>query len=307
VPSFDHEILIELFRGDGRLAAELLRTCAGYRVDHARVDLGSVDLSQVASTEYRADAVAILRDHENRPVTGVIVEVQRRIDRDKLWTWPVYVATLRAKLCCPAVLLVVAPTPEVAAWARRAIDLGHPRFQLVPIVVDFHDIPRVCDRDAASYLPELAVLSALAHPELEIAEIAIEAIQQFPEERSRLYWDVIMKGLPTNLRQNLEARMLHYEYQTDFARKYYGQGLEEGRLKGQQEGRQEGREQGQGDGLRTAVIALARAKLRTVAPDDLARIAAITDLCLLTELVTALGQARTAFGARAALARALNR
>jgi hypothetical protein len=114
VLSFRHEILVELFRGDGQLAVELLRTCAGIAVDHAHVKLGSIDLSQVAPTEYRADAVVVMHDPADRPVTGVIVEVQRQIERDKLLTWPAYVATLRAKLACAAVLLVVAPDPAVA-------------------------------------------------------------------------------------------------------------------------------------------------------------------------------------------------
>jgi hypothetical protein len=292
VPSFDHEILVELFRNDVRLAAELLRCCAGIAVDHARVDLGSIDLSQVASTEYRADAVAILRDRDNRPVTGVIVEIQRRIDRDKQWTWPIYVATLRAKLRCPAVLLVIAPTPDVSAWARQAIDLGHPRFQLLPIVVDFNDIPRVVDREAASCLPELAVLSALAHPELEIAQVAISAVSQQPEDRIRLYLDVILNALPATLRGALEAPMQHYEYKSDFARKYYGQGLAEGR----EEGRRESREY-----LQAAIGSLARAKLETLSDDDLAAIGAITDPSVLSELVTALGTANSAEEARAAL------
>jgi hypothetical protein len=46
--SFDHEILVALFRGNSQLALELLRTCAGIAVDHTRVALGSIDLSQVA-------------------------------------------------------------------------------------------------------------------------------------------------------------------------------------------------------------------------------------------------------------------
>lgn len=294
MPSFDHEILVDLFRENGKLAAELLRTCAGIAIDHERVERGSIDLSQVAPTEYRADNVAILHGRDGRPVTGVIVEVQRRRDRDKLLTWPVYVSALRAQLACPAVLLVVAPKPAVAAWARRPIDMGHPGFQLTPLVIGLEDVPRVLDRTAASQLPELAMLSVMAHPELEIAQVAIDAIAQLPEDRIRLYLDVILKALPAKLRRTLEARMQRYEYQSDFARRYYGQGLEEGR--------QEGRER-----LRAAVITLARSKLKTVPADDLARIAATTDLRVLTELVTALGQARTASGARTALASALAR
>ncbi len=36
-------------------------------------------------------------------------------------------------------------------------------------------------------------------------------------------------ALPEAIRRILEARMQGYEYQSDFARKYYGQGREEGR------------------------------------------------------------------------------
>jgi hypothetical protein len=50
--SFRHEILVSLFRDNGQLAAELLRTCAGMAVDHARVVLESIDLSRVAPTTY---------------------------------------------------------------------------------------------------------------------------------------------------------------------------------------------------------------------------------------------------------------
>jgi predicted transposase YdaD len=80
--------------------------------------------------------------------------------------------------------------------------------------------------------------------------------------------DVIMMALPVAIRQILEARMQHYEYQSDFARKYYGQGvaegLEKGRQAGREEGRQAGREEGRQDGLRAAVVALARTKLEAL-------------------------------------------
>lgn len=292
MPSFDHEILVDLFREDGRLAPELLRRCAGIDIEHSDVEQRSIDLSQVVPTEYRADDVLVLFRRDSSATTAVIVEVQLDEDDDKLRTWPVYVAALRARLRCPAMLLVITRDPATARWARRPIELGHPGFQLAPLVVDYADVPRITDLETASQLPQLAVLSVLAHPALEAAEIAIEAISQVPEHLLRLYTDVILKALPAELRRILEARMIKgYQYQSDFARKYYGQGLEEG----------------QGEGLRAAVIALARAKLKTVPADDLAKIAAVTDPLVLTELVTALGQARSAFGARTALARALRR
>jgi predicted transposase YdaD len=171
----------------------------------------------------------------------------------------------------------------------------------------------VRDHNAACRLPELAMLSVLAHPELEIAEAAIGALALLPEDRARLYLDVIMTVLPEAIRQILEARMQHYEYQSDFARKYYGQGREEGREEGRQEGREEGREEGRQEGreagrhegLRAAVIMLARNKLEELSKIDIAAIEAMSDLPALAELVTWLGQAVGAAEARVALDRAL--
>ena len=98
--------------------------------------------------------------------------------------------------------------------------------------------------------------------------------------------DVILAKLPNVIRQVLEARMQGYKYQSEFARRYYNQGRDEGRE----------------EGLRRAVLALARAKLETVTADDQAAIEALHDERALTELVGALGQARSASKARAALA-----
>jgi predicted transposase YdaD len=147
------------------------------------------------------------------------------------------------------------------------------------------------------------MLSVMAHPELEIAEVAIEAISQLPDDRRQLYLDVILMALPEALRRILEARMQGYEYQSDFARKYYGQGISEGLEKGRKKGKREGKK----EGLRAAVMTLARTKLGKLSVDDLAAIETVSDPHVLTELITLLGQARSARKARAALDRALAR
>jgi hypothetical protein len=72
-------------------------------------------------------------------------------------------------------------------------------------VVELKDIPPVRDRAVASRLPELAMLSVMAHPELEIAEVAVEAISQLPGDRRQLYLDVILMTLPEAIRRILEA------------------------------------------------------------------------------------------------------
>jgi hypothetical protein len=306
VPSFDHDFLVDLFRTRGELAAELLRH-RGVVIDHVRADVRSIDLSQVASIEFRADAVVVLRDRKDRPVLGVIVEVQRGVDPDKLLTWPVYVAVLRAQHRCRAALLVVAPERHVARWARKTIELGHPGFNLTPLVLAFDDVPRVRERARAQRLPELAVLSTIAHPELDIAEVAIDAVSGLPEDKARLYLDVIIDALPEALRQIIEARMQSYQYKSDFARKYYGQGRDEGLQKGREEGLQEGLQEGREEGLRTAMLALARAKLGALTDHEVAAIEAMRDQRAVTDLITALGQASSVADARALLERALTR
>jgi hypothetical protein len=118
----------------------------------------------------------VVRDDASRPTAAIVVEVQRWFDSRKRWTWPAYLASLRAIHRCPVFLLVVAPVPAVAQWARRPIDLGHPGLSLRPIVVGYAQIPSITDFAVAQAAPELAVLSALAHPRAAVAAAAIAAI-----------------------------------------------------------------------------------------------------------------------------------
>jgi len=305
VPSLLHEIIVELFRSRGEIAAELLQRC-GLTVAHTHAELGSIDLSQVAPAEYRADVVIILRDHDDRAVTGVIVEVQRQPDARKRLSWPVYVATLRATLTCPVVLLVVSPDASAAAWARDPIELGWPASCVTPVAIGFEDVPWIRDRDEALRSPELAVLSALAHPDLEVATAAIHAVSDLPGGQRQLYFDVVMAALPATIRHILETEMIEgYKYQSEFARRYYGAGEAAGIEQGRAEGRADGRAEGRADGLRAAVLLLMRGKLHAVSEHDVTALEAVHDQHVLTELLGALAQARDAAEAQGALDRIL--
>jgi len=286
VPSFAHDLLVDLFRNRGELAPALLRSCAGIALDLDHVEQSSVDLSQVASTEYRADAVVVLRDRAGVAVAGVVVEVQLSIDPDKRRSWPLYVTALHARHACRTMLLVIAPDARVARWARAPIALGHPGFALIPIVVGFDDVPR---RGAAE--------AGLALPELDVASTAIAALAGLPEDRARLYLDVILTALSPSDREIVEARMQGYVYQSDFARKYYSQGREQGLEQGREQELEQGREQG----LRSAALALLRAKLEVVTADDEAAVETTRGEPALTALIAALAPALTAAEVRAAL------
>jgi hypothetical protein len=131
-------------------------------------------------TPYTADAAVSLvirmsdlprqrepsRRHSSRPdpaVRGIVVEVQRRQDRRKRRSWPVYVATFSAFVGgCPVTLLVIATTEKVARWAAKPIKFGEPDGLLRPVVIGPGTVPAITDPDTARQNPELAVLSARA-------------------------------------------------------------------------------------------------------------------------------------------------
>ena len=91
--------------------------------------------------------------------------------------------------------------------------------------------------------------------------------------------------------------MQGYVYQSEYARRYYNQGLEQGLEAGREQGLEAGRERG----LHDAVLALARAKLGVVTAQSEAAIRALRDHDQLIALTTALGLAGSEAEARAAL------
>lgn len=291
-----HEIEVELFRTRPELARELLRVCAGIDVAGGRIELASADATQAISTEFRADAVALVRDEAGEPSAAIVVEVQRSIDRDKAWSWPVYVTGLRSKQRCPVLLLVTVPDDDVARWAARPIDTGHPGFTLRPIVVRHRDVPRIDDANLAS--PELLLLSAIAHPSEDVVPALAALIGRSAEETQRVYLTMILAAWPKPLSDRLEAAM-RPEFKTRLDELAYEVGHERGREDGLEAGREKGREEGREEGRREGTRVLQDVVLALViergASSEVyeARIRAILDPARLKELVLALGRVQS--------------
>lgn len=236
MPSQLHEALLLLFRNRPQLAAEVLRDALGFPVPaytEARID--STDLTNMQPAEYRADLVVLLMD--NVPVLGIVVEAQLARDESKRFSWPAYVASLRARIRCAVVLLVVCPEQRVAAWCSRAIHLGGGN-HFTPLVLGPSSVPIVTDKDAAKADPELAVLSAMAHGAsvdtemaLGIALAAMAASAGLDAERSILYFDLVVASLSEAARRSLQAMdPAKYEFQSDFAKHYIARGKAEGEV-----------------------------------------------------------------------------
>ncbi|MEJ3745976.1 hypothetical protein WEI85_22125 [Actinomycetes bacterium KLBMP 9797] len=243
MPSSEHEGLVELFRHRPELVVDLLHDVLAVELPrYQRVRLESADLTELTPTEYRADLVVTLADADGgigAPVLAVVVEVQLSRDGGKRWSWPVYLATLRARLRCPVVLLVVCTDAAVAGWCATPVELGHPRFVLAPLVVGPRQVPVVTDAGVACAAPELAVLSAMAHaahPDRDkVLRALVDGLASVDQERWTLYSDVVFAALPAAARRYLEALMGTgtYEYRSEFVRRYVLQGRAEGRVEGE--------------------------------------------------------------------------
>ncbi|MFI6040077.1 hypothetical protein ACIA8C_00480 [Nocardia sp. NPDC051321] len=234
MPGKLHERIIDLFRQRPQLAADLLTVLDTPlpEFDHARLESG--DFPDIDPTEYRADAVVVLATG-TKPALAVIIEVQLKPDNRKTWSWPVYVTTLRARLHCPTVLLVICPNERTAARCRSPIDIA-PGCRLAPIVLSPEHVPVITDPAVASANVELAVLSAIAHrndPERDaiLTGLAAAIVDVADYE---MYIDLVMAVLPKagqHFLEGLKMRIGASKYISDFARNYYTAGEAGGEAK----------------------------------------------------------------------------
>ncbi len=264
--SINHEAIVELFRNRPELAVEVLTSVFDVPISsHGSPQRYDSDLSEVVPAEYRADLALILDE------MGIIVEVQCNRDGRKRFSWPAYQAVFRARLQRPVVLLVVCLTEPIARWAAEPIDMGQPGFVFQPLVLGPGRIPVVRTEAQARAVPELGVLSAMAHGQGAEAEAigraVLPALEGLDAERFGLYLDLVLTSLSEAARATLEAMMLQgYEYQSEFARRYLAQG--------RQEGRQEGVEIGQLQGQCAMLIRLAEKRFGSLPPEVRARLEA---------------------------------
>ena len=235
MPKLTHEALVHLVRSAPEVIFQLLRHELGIELPlHVPPRITAAEFVDLNFAEHRADAILTLGDPE-RPSEAFIVEAQADINPRKRRTWPIYVAGPHARFGCPVTLVVVAPDAAVAAWAATPIDLGRGRTIVRPLVIGPRQIPVITDHDEARRYPELAVLSVAAHgrePGAEhIALAALVASRDLDNERDVLYPDFIFALLGEVARKALEQLMQarNYEYQSDFARKYFYGGKAEGK------------------------------------------------------------------------------
>jgi hypothetical protein len=227
-----HEAPLELIRQHPDLAVDLVRAMTGVPVpDDARADLGPTRLNAVVPAEFTADSVVIVSDWATKkPVLVIVVEPQGRDDRTKAYSWPAYLANVREAVRCPrAVLIVVCPDPREAEKCRQVIPMGHPGWDLWPIVIDPLHAP-----DAAGAGPYLilflACLPALDMESEAGARQVLAAIRDTGASHAdrRRLTAIIMNRASSAARQILEDMMSTTEWKDDFIESYVQIGIEQG-------------------------------------------------------------------------------
>jgi hypothetical protein len=227
-----HEAPLELIRQHPDLAIDLVRAMTSVPVPaggHAR--LGPTDASSVVPAQFTADSVVIVDDPgTGQPALVIVIEPQGRDDKTKAYSWPVYLANVREAVQCPrAVLIVVCPDPREAERCRKVISMGHPGWDLWPIVIDPAHAPS--DQGAGPYLLLfLACLPALDMESQAGAARVLDAIRDTgasAAQRKRLA-TIILERASDAARRHLEELMKTTEYENDFIESYVRVGIEQG-------------------------------------------------------------------------------
>lgn len=271
MPTAKHEGLIELFRQQPALAAQLAEVLGIKLPVWQQARDASGDLPDLVPAQRLADAVVTLCGADGAAVLAIVVEVQLGRDREKRWSWPAYLANLRSRARCPVVLLVVCADQRTARWCGVPIELG-PGSVVRPWVLGPQHVPVVTDPGQARESPQLAVLSAMAHggrpgpQQRAVLEALLAAYGAVDVEHASLYHDVVQRALPAAARHHLESLMLDLRrtdiYQSDFARHYIDLGLAQGKASGEAE----------------ALLEVLAARAIEVPDDVRARITGCTDL-----------------------------
>jgi hypothetical protein len=237
-----HDTLVRLFEDCPALSLTLLRDVLGVALpEHTGLSVDELTVKDPAPAGYHADQVVLL-ERAGQAVLGIVVEVQLSRQSHKRYSWPMYAVGLRSRKHCPCCVLVITPDAAVARWASRPIVVG-PGCTFTPQVVPPASVPVITDESEAKRMPELSILSALAHAEAppkvaaRIAQTALVACAGLDDERAVVYSDVLLAALSATARKELEQMFPEgYVFQSDLALLNQARGKAEGLAEGKAEG-----------------------------------------------------------------------
>jgi hypothetical protein len=269
VPGILHQGILDLSRDDPWLGFDVLeqtRPVDGTPVERSNeLDRDGARALQVHPVY--PDVVLLVRDPIDPDVGIVIcVEAQRYADPEKYWQICLYVALLQHKHRLTVKVVIVsfsqAFSQMVRSWATRSPPID-------ALLLDASSVP-LMTLEQARARPTAAVLAAALHGSggnIDMARIAISAIQNVPEQRRHGYTATVLAALPERERaQLIEELPVTQRDELWEIEKRSGT-----YLLGRREGHQEGRQEGHREGRRTtlAELILTVLELRGVAVDPI--------------------------------------
>lgn len=281
MPSTPHEAPLELLRQNPMLAAILLRQ-AGVRIRRkVTARTGPTDLTVVTTKQFIADNVTVLEAEDGKATWVTVNEPQLGIDASKRWSWPVYLTAIRARLKCPATLLVFCYDKKTADWARQPIDIGHPGFVLRPVIIDADNTPDPADPALSEFGAELAVLGAhtgaLDLTDPDVQDLVVAKITQPDAERAKLYASFILNIAPDSARRALEVKMAAADFPIHPVAERFGNSLARIRDQAWAGGVAEGKAEGRAAGETEMLLMIAAKRGIDVDAATRARVLACTD------------------------------
>ncbi|GAA4512521.1 MULTISPECIES: hypothetical protein [Nonomuraea] len=179
---------------------------------------------------------------EGKVKLAVITEVQRQRDDTKHWTWLAYIANMRARDRCQALLVVICPNRAVAAWASQHIQTGHPGLVLRPFVIGPDNTPVITDVAEAVGNIGLAAIAAITHsenPQIKaILATLTEALDHIDPEKAGRYAEYVTVALAGDAQKEMERLMATqtYLYQGEYAQSLMAKGEARGEARGEAKG-----------------------------------------------------------------------
>jgi hypothetical protein len=148
------------------------------------------------------DVACLIKDAAGALLSPLAVQIALAASPEAKHTWFLHVATLFATFKRPCRFLVLALDPDTERWAAEPHIIDHAPSVFFPTVIGPSLIPRITDIPQAKQFPELAVLSALAHPRgpgaATIAFAALAACENRDTPASRRYADFVSDWLDEN-------------------------------------------------------------------------------------------------------------
>ncbi|MCX4241345.1 hypothetical protein [Paraliomyxa miuraensis] len=229
-----HEILVELLRR----SPGLLRHYLGDRLPPLADEGLTFDTDHNRGSnviEVGKDLVLKVVDRTGNLLCALVIEVQLARDDAKARTWALYAAWAHYRLRCPVHVVVLALDRTVAEWAAGPFCIGD--MTLRPWVIGPEQIEPITSVDEARKSIELAFISGMAHRDSPIAadvgRALWRALASKEHEHGDLIWDIYISFIDTELRRTIEMELSNWKPQSDWGRRLYEEGQQDGEARGE--------------------------------------------------------------------------